>query len=67
MSAKINSSRQIKVGGANVQHQMFLVTFGPDDRVTDYITSYGASEVDSGLAIGGKAEIADVEAGKRPK
>jgi outer membrane protein assembly factor BamE (lipoprotein component of BamABCDE complex) len=55
------------VGGANIQSQMFLVTFGPDGLVKDYLSTYGATETDQGLAVGGKAEVPGVEAGKRPK
>jgi outer membrane protein assembly factor BamE (lipoprotein component of BamABCDE complex) len=55
------------VGGANVQHQMYMVTFGPDGIVKDYLSTYGASEVDHGLATGSRPAIPDVEQDKRPK
>jgi outer membrane protein assembly factor BamE (lipoprotein component of BamABCDE complex) len=55
------------VGGANVQHQMFMVSFGPDGIVRNYTSSYGATEANQNLTSGGKAEIPDVEQGKRPK
>jgi len=55
------------VGGSNLQHQMYMVTFGPDGVVKDYLSTYGASESDRGLATGSKAEMPDVEAEKRPK
>lgn len=55
------------VGGANVQSQMFMVTFNSDGVVKDFISSQGGTEVDRGLATGSKAEIKDVEEGKRPK
>jgi outer membrane protein assembly factor BamE (lipoprotein component of BamABCDE complex) len=55
------------VGGANVQHQMYMVTFDSNGVVKDILSTYGASEVDQGLATGSKAEMQDVEANKRPK
>jgi outer membrane protein assembly factor BamE (lipoprotein component of BamABCDE complex) len=55
------------VGGSNLQHQMYMVTFGPDGLVKDYLSTYGGSEVDHGITTGSKAEIPDVEADKRPK
>jgi outer membrane protein assembly factor BamE (lipoprotein component of BamABCDE complex) len=55
------------VGGSNLQHQMYMVTFGPDGVVKDYLSTYGASESDRGLATGSKAEMPDVEMGKREK
>jgi outer membrane protein assembly factor BamE (lipoprotein component of BamABCDE complex) len=55
------------VGGANVQHQMYMVTFGSDGVVKDYLSTYGGSEVDHGVTTGSKAEMPDVEADKRPK
>ncbi len=55
------------VGGANVQNQMFMVTFGSDGVVKDFFNTQGSTEASKGLATGGKAEIGDVEEGKRPK
>lgn len=55
------------VGGANVQHQMYMVTFGSDGVVKDYLSTYGGSEVDHGVTTGSKASMPDVEADKRPK
>lgn len=55
------------VGGADVQHQMYLVTFDSNGVVKDYISTYGASESGTGLATAGKAEMPDVEVDKRPK
>lgn len=55
------------VGGANVQHQMYMVTFGADGVVKDYISTYGGSEVDRGVTTGSKADMPDIEADKRPK
>lgn len=55
------------VGGANVQHQMYMVTFNSDGVVKNFFSSYGGSEVDQGLTTGGKPEMSDVEVGKRPK
>jgi outer membrane protein assembly factor BamE (lipoprotein component of BamABCDE complex) len=55
------------VGGANVQHQMYMVTFGSDGVVKDYLSTYGGSEVDHGVTAGGKADMPEVEVGKREK
>ena len=55
------------VGGANVQHQMYMVTFDSNGVVKDFLNTYGASKVDQNLATGSKAEMQDVEANKRPK
>ena len=55
------------VGGAKVQHQMFMVIFGSDGVVRDFFNTYGATESDTGLATGSKPEIKDVEQGKRAK
>ena len=54
-------------GGANVQNQMVMVTFGQDGVVKDLISTYGANEMDSGLNTGSKADTQDVEQNKRPK
>lgn len=54
-------------GGANVQHQMLMVTFGSDGFVKDFISSYGATESGTGMSTGSKANINDLEADKRPK
>jgi hypothetical protein len=37
-------------GGADVQHQMYMVTFDSDGTVKDYLSTYGASESDRGLS-----------------
>ena len=55
------------VGGANYQHQMTSVTFGPDGVVKDFSSTQGSTESDMGLAAGGKAETPEVEEGKREK
>ncbi|MHB8069263.1 MAG: outer membrane protein assembly factor BamE domain-containing protein [Desulfobaccales bacterium] len=55
------------VGGANVQHQMYMVTFGPDGVVKNFINSYGGTEASQGLTTGSKASMPDVEADKRAK
>jgi outer membrane protein assembly factor BamE (lipoprotein component of BamABCDE complex) len=55
------------VGGANVQHQMFMVTFDSNGVVKDYFNSRGATETSHGLTTGSKPEIPEVEQGKRPK
>ena len=54
-------------GGANVQNQMVMVTFGTNGVVEDLISTYGATESDSGVATGSKANIPNVEQNKRPK
>ena len=54
-------------GGANVQHQMVMVTFGPDDIVKNYMSSQGGTESGTGLATGSRKDMPDVEEGKRPK
>ncbi|MGB7912139.1 MAG: outer membrane protein assembly factor BamE [Desulfobaccales bacterium] len=54
-------------GGADVQHQMYMVTFGPNGIVKSYSSNYGASEADTGLTAGSKPDIPDVEENKRGK
>jgi outer membrane protein assembly factor BamE (lipoprotein component of BamABCDE complex) len=54
-------------GGANVQNQMVMVTFGPDGIVKDIISTYGATESGVGASAGSKADMQDVEQDKRPK
>lgn len=54
-------------GGANVQHQMYMVTFGSDGIVKNFVSTYGATESDTGLATGSKAQMPDVEETKRTK
>jgi outer membrane protein assembly factor BamE (lipoprotein component of BamABCDE complex) len=55
------------VGGANVQHQFFIVLFGADGVVKDYISSQGSTETDRGFATGSRPAIPEVEQDKRPK
>lgn len=55
------------VGGANTQHQSTSVTFGPDGVVKAFSSTQGSMESNIGLTAGGKADIKDVEEGKRPK
>jgi outer membrane protein assembly factor BamE (lipoprotein component of BamABCDE complex) len=55
------------VGGANVQSQMVMVTFGPDDIVKNCISSQGGTETGTGLATGTRAPMPEVEQGKRPQ
>ena len=55
------------VGGANVQHQMLMISFGPDGIVKDFINSRGATESGTGLTTGSRALMPDVEEGKRPQ
>jgi outer membrane protein assembly factor BamE (lipoprotein component of BamABCDE complex) len=57
----------VLAGGANVQNQMVMVTFGPDNVVKNFISSQGGMESDTGMATGGKADMPEVEGGKRPK
>jgi outer membrane protein assembly factor BamE (lipoprotein component of BamABCDE complex) len=57
----------IFAGGSDVQHQMFIVTFGPDNIVKDLFSTQGASEASMGIASGSGADLPDVEAGKRPR
>ena len=54
-------------GGANVQNQLLMVTFGKDEVVTDLISTYGASESGVGASAGSKADLKGVEENKRPK
>jgi len=54
-------------GGTNTQNQMVMITIGPDGKVSDIFTSYGASESGYGLSSGGKADLEEVEENKRPK
>jgi outer membrane protein assembly factor BamE (lipoprotein component of BamABCDE complex) len=54
-------------GGMNTQNQWTMVTFGPDGLVQGVDTSYGGSEVGSGLSAGSRADVPDTDEGKRPK
>ena len=54
-------------GGANVQNQMVVVTFGPDGIVKEIVSSYGATESGFGASSASKADLKDSEANKRPK
>ena len=54
-------------GGTNMQHQMVMVTFGPDDIVKNYMSSQGGTESGTGLATGSRKDMPEVEEGKRPK
>lgn len=53
--------------GADVQHQMYMVTFDPKGIVKSYTSNYGASEANAGLIAGSKPDIPDVEENKRAK
>jgi len=55
------------VGGANVQHQMVMVTFGPDNIVKNFMSSQGGTESGTGLATGTRPDMPEVEQGKRPQ
>lgn len=55
------------VGGANVQSQMLMLTFGPDNIVKDIMNTYSATESDTGVTTGSKPDIGDGEQNKRPK
>jgi outer membrane protein assembly factor BamE (lipoprotein component of BamABCDE complex) len=52
-------------GGANVQNQMLMVTFGTNAVVKDLISTYGATESNTGVTTGTKADTQDVEQNKR--
>lgn len=54
-------------GGADVQNQMLMVTFGPDNLVKDYVSTYGATDTGTGLNAGSKPDVQAVEADKRAK
>lgn len=54
-------------GGANIQNQMVMVTFGPDGVVKDIISTYGATESGVGASAASKPDLKDVETNKRPK
>lgn len=54
-------------GGVDTQNQMFQVTFGEDGVVKNVLSTYGASEIGTGLSAGGKADLKEVETNKRPK
>jgi len=54
-------------GGANVQNQMVIVTFGSDSIVKDVISTYGVTESGMGASAGSKPELKGVEENKRPK
>ena len=52
-------------GGANVQNQMLMVTFGPNSVVNDLISTYGGNSVDTGVTAGSHAAMPDVDQNKR--
>lgn len=54
-------------GGANVQSQMLMLTFGPDNIVKNIMNTYSATESDTGVTTGSKPDMGDVEQNKRPK
>jgi hypothetical protein len=53
--------------GGKYQNQRVTVVIGSDGIVRDVISNYGGLEVESGLGAGGKADMEDIEANKRPK
>jgi outer membrane protein assembly factor BamE (lipoprotein component of BamABCDE complex) len=55
------------VGGANVQQQMFSVTFGPDNIVKNLFSTQAATESGMGLNTGSASRIPSVEQDKRPR
>ncbi len=55
------------VGGQDIENQTVMIIIGPDGKVKDVISSYGASEVDRGLSTGSKAEMKEVKEDKRKK
>ncbi|MEW6304405.1 MAG: outer membrane protein assembly factor BamE [Verrucomicrobiota bacterium] len=54
-------------GGANVQNQSLMVTFGDDGKVKDMISTYGSTESGTGASAGSKAKMDTVEKDKRPR
>lgn len=54
-------------GGANVQNQIVMITIGPDGKVSDVFSTYGATESGYGMSSGSKADLKEVETNKRPK
>ena len=57
----------IFAGGADVQNQMVMITIGPDGKVKDVFSSYGATESGYGISSGSKADLEEIESNKRPK
>ncbi len=53
-------------GGANVQHEMVMVTF-TNNVVSSYTTSYGGNESGVGAASASSADLPAVQADKRPQ
>lgn len=52
-------------GGANVENQFLMVTFGPDDKVVNVMSTYGATESGTGLNATPAAAMPQVQQGKR--
>lgn len=48
-------------GGSNVQNQIVVVTFGPDDIVKTITSTYGATESNMGVTVGGKPEMPEMK------
>jgi len=53
------------VGGADTQHQMTNVTFGPDGIVKDYSSTQGGMEINMNLTAGERPNIPEIDEGKR--
>ena len=53
-------------GGANIQTQMLMVTFGTNNVVSDLLNTYGGNEVNTGVTTGDKPAMNDIDQNKRP-
>lgn len=49
------------VGGADTQHQMTNITFGPDGIVKDYSSTQGGMETNMNLTAGDRPEAPEVK------
>lgn len=54
-------------GGTNVQSQSLVLTFGADGILKDFVSSVSGTDVGTGLNAAPKAELDEVEAGKRAR
>jgi hypothetical protein len=52
-------------GGADVQNQTLMVMFGTNGIVRDFVSSYGATDLNTGLGTGGTADVKAAEFPKR--
>jgi len=53
------------IGGADTQHQMTNVTFGPNGIVKDYSNTQGGMETNMNLSAGDRPYTPEVDEGKR--